>query len=183
MRTLLKAGILSSLLLISSTALSKEPESPQPAMKVWGLQLDAGVPAGVGLSLIIRPVRWGYMNFGGAFNGMAPGLFTGATLDPFDWPITLTLTGELGGSFRGKLIGVSDAPDISYVYANLWPGIEFGSRDSARFFIRGGVSWVDGSLYNSDTYLHNSDPSISYSNPHFTAAIAPTGKIGFRMLF
>lgn len=169
--------------LFSSTVSAEEKKQP-PRFKTLGAQLDVAVPNGAGLSLVVRPaIRWAHLNFGGTYNGMAPGLFTGLTLDPFDWPVTLTLTGEVGGSFRGRVIGLSDAPEASYVYANIWPGIEFGSRDSWRFFIRGGVSYLAGTVYDTKRFVGSMDSSITFTDPTFDGSVAPTAKVGFFVLF
>jgi hypothetical protein len=173
------ASILSFCLL---SAAAEAKEDPKP-LKALGVQLDVGIPNGVGLSFITRPIHWAHLNFGGTYNGMAPGMFAGLTLDPIKFPIVPTLTGELGGSWRGHLIGVKDAPDLSYIYANLWPGIEFGGRDSWRIFVRAGVSWISGTVYDAARWTKNSDNTISFSNPHFSATVAPTGKLGFLFYF
>jgi hypothetical protein len=165
-----------------SSAASAEESAPH-RRKMVGAQIDVGIPNGVGLSVVGKPCKWAHLNIGATYNGMAPGMFAGLTIDPINFGISPTLTGEVGGSFRGRLPGVANAPDMSYQYINLWPGIEFGSRDNWRLFLRGGVTWVKGTVYNLDELSKNNDTSLTFSDPKFSFRVAPTAKLGFLVYF
>ena len=109
---------------------------------------------------------------------MAPGVRVGVTVDPIAFPIAPTLTVEGGHAWEGWLVFVNDAPSVSYNYANLHLGIEMGNRATFRFFLRGGVSWLDGSTAHLDT-----GTSGAIGNPSYRGWLAPTGKLGFSAYF
>lgn len=179
MRYFMSAAIISVALLASSTA---SADDVKPRRKYVGAQLDLGIPNGAGLSVVLKPCKWAHFNAGGTYNGMAPGMFAGLTLDPINFGIAPTLTAEVGGSFKGRLVGISEAPEISYRYVNLWPGLEFGSRDNWRFFLRGGATWISGTAYKVNEFSSNNE-GLAISDPKFTARVAPTAKFGFLVYF
>jgi hypothetical protein len=141
--------------------------------------MDVGVPDGAALGLVVRP-RFDWLRVSGAVthNAMAPGMRAGVTLDPIAFPIGPTLTVEGGHYWGGKLPMVSDSPAVAYNYANFHFGLEVGSRAAFRFFLRGGVSWLDVSTAHSAT-----GGSSGIANPSYSGWLAPSGKLGFSAFF
>ena len=111
--------------------------------------MDVGLPDGAALGLVVRP-RFDWLRIGGAVthNGIAPGFRLGVTIDPIDFPIAPTLTIEGGHYWQGTLPTVQNSPTVGYNYANIHLGLEIGNRANFRFFLRGGVSYVDVSASN-----------------------------------
>lgn len=147
-----------------------------------GPDLSAGVPDGVGLGLAISP--WlPFVKVEGAitYNYLGEGGRVGLTLDPMPFPVGLTLTGDVGG-YWNETIPVSGArPTVSYNYENLLGGLEFGSQKHFRFYLRGGMSHIDGQVGNFQQAI-NLNNGITIANPHFNGWI-PAGKLGFTWLF
>ncbi len=72
---------------------------------------------------------------------------------------------------------ISDAPSISYSYANFHLGLEVGKRATFRFFVRGGASWLEGGTASFQSANGGSGPI--FGNPSFNGWLAPSGKVGF----
>ncbi len=142
--------------------------------------MDLGVPDGVALGLVVRP-EFDWLRFGGAVthNGMAPGARIGLTLDPLAARVAPTFTVEGGHYWGGRLPMISDSPSIAYNYANFHLGLEVGSRAAFRFFLRGGVSWID--VTSAQSPSAGGGPSIA--NPSYSGWLAPSGKLGFSAYF
>jgi hypothetical protein len=170
----------------------KAPTASPPRHRTFGMTMDVGVPDGAALGLVVRP-RFDWLRIAGAVthNGIAPGLRLGVTVDPIDFPIAPTLTVEGGHYWQGTIPGVSDSPTVGYNYANIHLGLEIGSRSAFRFFLRGGVSYVDVSASNismgsNGTVAANGASAMSGSgigNPSFSGWVAPSGKLGFALYF
>ncbi len=166
--------------LVASSALADEPK---PRFKYVGMQLDLGVPDGAALGVVVRPkLNWLRLNVSGTYNVLAPGIRGGLTLDPIKFPIAPTFTLEGGHAFEGKLPGV-EMPGISYDYLNIHGGLEFGSRDSFRFFIHGGPTYMGVHTSNFADSVGNTDKSITISDPTVSIRLIPTAKLGFALLF
>jgi len=164
-----------------------EPDRVRPAgperHHTVGMVMDVGVPDGAAIGLSLRPfVEWLRVTAAGTYNGMAPGARIGMTLDPIAFPIAPTFTVEGGHSWAGSVPLIGDAVAVGYNYMNLHLGLEFGSQSSFRFFLRGGVSWLDVS---SSTGSQKTDGSgtASLSDPSFSGWVAPSGKLGFSTHF
>ena len=123
--------------------------TPSPFL---GLQLGAGLPDGLALSVILRPytpylrlnagVSWDYFGFG---------LHGGATFLPFHARFTPTLTVEGGTFFDANLHGALsnvNIPDlfrdasrsVGVGYLAGMVGVETGNPDRFVFFLRAGVA-------------------------------------------
>ncbi len=163
-------------------ALASADESPR--FKYVGMQVDVGVPDGAAVGVVVRPkLNWLRLNLSGTYNVLSPGIRGGFTLDPIKFPIAPTLTLEGGHSFKGTVPGIASNPEVSYNYANLHLGIEFGNRDSWRFFIHGGPSWINAQTYDFENTIGNKDKSLSVSDPSVSARVFPTAKLGFALYF
>jgi hypothetical protein len=159
-----------------------------PRHRTFGLTMDVGLPDGAALGLVVRP-RFDWLRIGAAVthNGMAPGGRIGVTLDPIAFPMAPTLTIEGGHYWEGTLPVVKNSPAIGYNYANFHLGIEAGNRATFRFFLRGGVSWVDVSTAHFQPAsgmggMGGMSASV-IGDPSYNGWLAPSGKLGFSAYF
>ncbi|HEY4012149.1 MAG TPA: hypothetical protein VGM06_02325 [Polyangiaceae bacterium] len=176
----------------AATQVDKAPAAASPRHRTFGMTMDVGVPDGAALGIVVRP-RFDWLRIAGAVthNGIAPGVRFGVTLDPIDFPIAPTLTVEGGHYWQGTIPGISESPTVGYNYANIHLGLEIGSRSNFRFFLRGGVSYLDVSASNinmgsNGTVAANGASAMSGSgigNPSFSGWVAPSGKLGFSLYF
>jgi len=184
MKKAVGCGIIIAGMIVSSSALAADKTEPRHR---WvGMQMDVGVPDGAALGLVLRPIPfhkydWLHVGVSGTYNVLAPGIRVGATFDPIKFPVAPTLTAEYGHAFEGKVPGVDKSPGVSYDYTNLHLGLEFGNRDTFRFFLRGGVSYLNVNTSGFQETMSNKDVAIG--NPSFTARVAPTAKLGFSLYF
>jgi hypothetical protein len=174
------------LLLTASTAARADDSSTPPERHRWvGMQFDLGVPDGAALGVVVRPyVNWARLNLSGTYNGMAPGIRGGVTLDPIKFPVAPTLTFEGGHAFDGSVPGTGTSlPKFDYDYANLHLGLEFGNRDRWRFFLQGGPSWLHVNTNDFQSVVGSSDASLRIGNPTANVSVIPTAKLGFALYF
>ena len=157
----------------------------QPRHHWGGLDLSVGVPSGVHLGVVIRPyVNWLRVEVGAGHNLMAPGIFGNITLDPMPWAVGLTLTGELGYYWSGPVPFVNNPPDVGYSYASVMPGLEFGPRNSVRFYLRGGWTWMHVDVSNIDTGSGGgSKNNTTVGNPKADLMAAPAVSLGLSIFF
>jgi hypothetical protein len=151
-----------------------------PRHRTFGLSMDLGVPDGAALGLVVRP-RFDWLRIGAAatHNGMAPGVRFGVTVDPIAFPIAPTLTVDGGHYWEGAMPLLKGSPAIGYNYANFHLGLEVGNRATFRFFLRGGVSWLDVST----AHFQSASATSSMGDPSFSGWLAPSGKLGFSTYF
>jgi hypothetical protein len=178
MKKLFLISSIVSLMAISSAAIAEEGN-----LNKFGVAVGLGVPDGATLGAVIHPLRVARFQLGMGYNGLAPGVHASATLDPIDWVLGPSLTLEGGHYFSGTIPGVAKSPDISYNYVNAHLGLEVGKRNGFRFFLHGGISYLDLSVANVQKSLGTSDSSVYLGNPSYTGMIAPTGKMGVSILF
>jgi hypothetical protein len=161
-----------------------EPASsaaPHARVKV-GMGLDIGVPDGAALAVLVRPgLDWLSLAGSVTYNGMAPGLRLGATVAPFAAIVSPTFTIEGGHAWQGTVPGLSGSPALGYTYANFHLGIDVGSRNGLRFFLRGGVSYLDMSASNWSPSSSTAD--IGIASPSYSGWLAPSGKLGVSTFF
>lgn len=184
----MKYGILSSVFAACIAISIGASAQQEPRHRFVGIQADTGIPDGAALGLVLRPipvesVDWFRLGVSGTYNGLAPGVRAGITFDPFRSPVAPTLTGEVGHAFSGTVPHATGSPTVQYDYANIHLGLEFGNRNVWRFFLRGGVSWMNVNTSNFQGALNLSDSSLMIGNPQFSGLIAPTGKLGFDYYF
>lgn len=164
---------------------AKAAARPRARAGRLGLGLDLGV-SGVlpdaGLLLIVRPVRWGQLQLGGGYNGLAGGLRGGITLvNPFVIP--LSVSWEVGHYFEGDANRIvqwfspstqdnASLRRFSYDYMNLLGGIAVGGGNFA-FYVRVGVTWMRTTVHDFEQSVRDqahiqltaSDPTIHYRGP------------------
>ena len=103
-------------------------------------------------------------------------------MDPFKFPVGLTLTGDVGGYFPASVPGVAKSPTLAYTYENILLGTEFGSRSGFRFFLRGGITHMDVNASGLDKSF-TLPGGATLGSPHVSAWAAPAVKIGMQWLF
>jgi hypothetical protein len=176
--------VVTCLCLVAQLALAQAASvqaSPAPArsdkLPGFGVQLDVGVPDGVGLSVLVRPFRFARFHAGVIENGASAGVRAGVTVMPWQWWITPVLTGEGGYYFAGdgnRLVRwIGSNPNFSngfldsvqYDFYNLHAGLEVGSPRRFLFMLHGGLTHID--LYDNSfsqgiqEAAQNSSPSGS----------------------
>ena len=160
--------------------------------------LNAGVPDGVGGSIVIRPTPRLRLHAGGGYNLIAPGICAGASLSAFPFWITPSLALEAGRSFSGNANSLaamlsgkpSDEPalaDISYDYAAARVGIEIGTS-RVTFFVHAGMSVIQGNIGNLNESLQRemdgSNPSTAtVSDDANVRILSPSAKAGLVVYF
>jgi hypothetical protein len=152
----------------------------EPRHRTFGMGLDVGVPDGAALTFLVRPyLSW--LRVGGAVthNGIAPGVRGSVTIDPIAFPLAPTLTVEGGHYWEGNLPIVKDSRTVGYDYANFHLGLEVGNRETFRFFLRGGASWVDVSSGPGAPVTTGATMGIA----SYSGWLAPSAKLGFAAYF
>jgi len=159
--------------------------------RTFGVTMDLGVPDGAAVGVAVRP-RFDWLRLGASatYNGMAPGVRVGVTLDPFARRMAPTVTVEGGHAWDGSLAFVKGSPTVGYDYANLHVGVEVGHRETFRLFLRGGVSWVD--VHTADFRTTSAGAGagtgtggaeVAVRDPSFNGWVAPSAKLGFSTFF
>lgn len=159
-------------LLFSANALAVE----KPAHKNFGFGIDIGAPAGMAGVFTAKPnLDWLRLSAGLTYNGLAPGVRAGATLDPINFFISPSFTIEAGHSFMGNIPTQSARLDMTYV--NFYGGLELGSQKSFRFFLHAGPSYFKSNGEKLDSLFDNKEMKLN--NTSVNGWFAPTGEIGF----
>jgi len=156
------------------------PSADRNAHRTFGFSMDLGVPDGAALAFVVRPlVDWVRLSAAVTYNGAAPGARAGLTIDPVPFSFSPTLTAEAGHTWNGPIPGFQGST-IGYDYANFHFGIEVGRRETIRFFLRGGVSWLD---FHTAGFQAGGGSASSLQNPGFAGWVAPSAKLGFAQFF
>lgn len=143
------AALLAVALASSPSGVSTSGEGPTPRL---GVQVDAGLPDGVGASAAFMPGPGLRLQLGGVNNGVGSGVRLGAVLLAFPtWAFRPLLGVEGGYVFGGPgawaldlvpdevVRGVLRGANVGFVNAQV--GFELGSRHVA-LVVRAGLSWV-----------------------------------------
>lgn len=147
-----------------------------------GISTDVGVPDGLGVGFVLRPMPWFRTNYHFTHNSAAPGYRVGVTIDPINFPVAPTATAEYGASVPGQIVGVENSPFVWYNYSNLHAGLEFGKRNYFRFYIRGGVSFVNIQTKAISAMLDQKEVTL-ISDPSIRGMFFPTTKLGVVFFF
>lgn len=165
------------------------PSSPGHEDPLLGIMADLGFPDGLGASLVYRPIWFTRLYGGPTYNFIAPGLRLGATLVPFHFAVTPTLSAEYGHAFdgdAGRLVsrfGTLDPAEkvalekVGYDYLSIQLGIETGSPRTFAWFLRLGVAWLFVGAHHFDQAAQIKDPRLTSANPRIRAAV-PTLSTG-----
>jgi hypothetical protein len=164
-------------------------EAEQKPRHRWvGLQLDLGVPDGAAAGIVVRPyIDWLRVVLSATHNGASSGIRGAVTVDPINFGIAPTLTLGVGHAFKGNVPSfvpsAADIPAFDYTYVNLHPGLEFGSRNSWRFFFQGGPTWMHVNTYDFQKVLGSNEPSLRVADPSANIRFNPTIKLGLTTYF
>jgi len=171
-----------------ASAGAAEAEAPP----VLGVQLAFGAPDGLVLGAAYRPWTFLRLNGGFAWNALGFGVQGGATLLPFHFGITPTLTGEVGYYFPADYASRIErwtgtiSPEvrpllehIGYTYLSTQLGLEFGGADSFVFFLRFGLAWIFTSASGPVTSTSDSGSTTYVLQGVEARAAAPTVNLGF----
>ncbi|MEO1336600.1 MAG: hypothetical protein AAFV29_13200 [Myxococcota bacterium] len=156
-------------------------ERDEPSLPWLGLVFDVGVPDGMNLGLVVRPLSVLRVHAGGAFNLANFGLRAGVAYVPFNFWIVPTVVVEGGHFFEASprdivsslaSVDVDYVPEsLSYTYANAHLGLELGG-DRFTFFLRGGYSYLAASLRPP------SDDEIRFEDNVSVTGWLPSAKLG-----
>ena len=166
-------------------------EAPLPLL---GLMLDVGLPDGIGLAGVVRPLPWLRLNGGLVTNTVGVGLRAGASFAPFRAFVTPSLNADVGRYFKadysklperfGADPGTAEATlkDVGYTFASASLGLELGSQRGFSFFLRGGLSYWDFSPANAEPALRDAadDPTLEVA-PVSLRFSSPSFKLGFTL--
>jgi hypothetical protein len=156
-----------------------------------GVQLDVGVPDGLGASLVVTPARFLRLHVGGLNNGVGSGARLGAWLVAFPSGPFRPLVGfDAGYVFGGQGAWlpqlVSDATarqvidGLTVGFVNAHVGFELGSKNVA-FTLRAGLSYIDvsgGSL----AFATSARSQVNADGLTLTGLI-PSARLGFLICF
>ena len=165
---------------------------------ILGLTLDGGFPDGVAVSALLRPLRPLRLDGGVTYNTIGFGLRGGVTIVPFRSAIAPVLRGEYGHTFDGDATGIvghfstlTEAErillrSVSYDYASLQLGLEFGASDRFVFFVRGGIAWFWTTVQNfqqaAQTAQTGGQTVTEAADPHVHGTV-PTATVGVLFYF
>lgn len=178
--------------LVTTEGVTLDAQGRAPGeLPLLGVQVDVGLPDGIGASAIVTPGRFLRLHVGGLNNGLGSGARVGATLIAFPtWAFRPLLGIDAGyvfggagawlpglvpeGSIRTALSGVS----VGFVNAQV--GLELGSKNFA-FTLRGGVSYVDVTM-PSQSIATGVAASVTASGLTLHGFI-PSARLGFIVCF
>ncbi len=163
----------------------------QPHRKV-GFAFEAGVPDGLGGSVVLRPVPALRFQLGGASNGFAAGVRGGVVFVPLQTFFRPTLSVHAGhfteGDARGLVGRIGELPDpigllvsrVQYDYASAHLGLELGRANATSFFIRAGMSKVRARLPAVQAVARELIPGAELGRQTTTLNLtAPSVQLGF----
>ena len=182
----------------AATPLPSEAPAAAPEWKrQFGVGLDVGLPDGLTLSGIYRPIKLVRIELGLGYNALSPGIRLGATLTPIDFWISPSLTVEAGHYFPGNNdsimhlvvgdtgVAAQTFKDVTYNFANVQVGAEFGSSRFAGF-LHVGYSYVSGTINNFQTHLQAANAgdngTLTAQDPSVRLT-APSVKLGMIFYF
>ncbi len=178
----------------------RPPSASGPGLPRFGLLVSTGVPAGVGASLLFRPVRVFRVSAGPSWNYVSWGFQGGATIVPWSWAVSPTLGFEAGRYFDADLTHVLQSASgiptevrpllksVGYTYASALLGLEFGSQRGLAFFLRGGLAWFwlqahgTAQTTTSGGTSGGGEAQVALSNPRLRASM-PSVQLGVQYFF
>lgn len=174
------------------------PPVADPGYPEWGMAIDAGLPGGVNLDVLYRPIPFIRLWAGPAWNYAAFGFQGGAGVALANWGITPVLSVEAGRYFStdvAQFVGSGGSvpaemkpllQKISLNYAAALLGFEFGSPRGFSFALRLGLARMSIETHGSGTFTQDNgqggQTSVKFTDPRFTAT-SPALKLGFQYWF
>ncbi|HYH96795.1 autotransporter outer membrane beta-barrel domain-containing protein [Hyalangium sp.] len=161
-----------------------------------GVMLDVGAPDGVGLSAVVRPVRWLRINAGLTTNTLSLGLRGGISLVPLSSFVSPSLNLDLGHYFDAnynelvdRFGGIplrSSVPinDVGFNYGGASVGLEMGKPERFSFSLRVGLAHGSLTIDDAERLLQDvtGDPDIT-AKPLAFRFTTPSVKLGFLLYF
>lgn len=161
----------------------KEAQEDEVRHKWIGFQFDVGLPEGATAGAVVSPYFYWLKVSGSVTNNyLAWGGRVGVTVDPIKFPVGPSFTTELGTTNRfdmSTLVGTK-LPEASFNYVNLLLGLEIGSPNRVRFFVRAGMTYLWARTYDYNSSLNN--PNLQISDPRARIWLTPTFKLGFTVM-
>ena len=169
---------------VKATTIVVNKPKPKPHYRPAVIDLNCGVPSGCVGELGVRPLYWLKLEAGAGYNGLAPGVIGSVVIDPIPWGLGLSLSMDAGHYWSGSVPYVSNSPSIEYSFLSPMAGIELGNYRAWRFYLRGGLSYLDmtGSNFQGVISTSNSN-GVSIGNPHVDAWVGPAFKLGLSFYF
>ncbi len=166
----------------------------KPDLTHFGVLLDAGLPDGAGASVVFRP--WSFLRVHAGVTSIlfSTGFRGGVSYVPFNFFITPSLTVEGGYLPSGDAnvavrMATGDSSfsspalqDISYGFASAQLGLEVGPPRRFTFYLRGGLSYLDGNLGGLQSMLQQADATVQSRSLHLRMTL-PSAKLGFIVYF
>ncbi len=178
----------------ASPSIEPPPEAPAgPADKIgFGLMLDVGAPDGVGVSAVLRPVRWLRINAGVTTNTLSLGVRGGISLVPLTAFITPSINLDLGHYFDANYNELVDRfggiplqttvpiDDVGFNYGGASLGLELGKPERFAVSLRVGLSRGGLVIEDADRLLKDvtGDPDVT-AKPLSFRFTTPAVKLGF----
>lgn len=166
--------------------------SPVDSWPSLGAQLEVGFPDGAGAAAMVNPTRWLRVHVAGLTNAISAGIRLGVTVLPlvtffrFVRPIFGI---DAGYFFRGDATWFPGLPnsdllksalkEVSYGFGSAQLGLELGTKNVS-FVIRGGLSYVDLSLGNSQL---NVGGGVLTTNGVGLRGVVPSARLGLMICF
>jgi len=162
-----------------------------PAPGRWGGALEVGLPGGVGLALVYRPVPWARASLGAGYAVVGKVLSLGVAVTPLPWVVAPALELRGGHSFStnaARLFGDDQGASgttrkmlesLSYDYLSAELGADIGSR-RYRFFLRAGLGtiWFRGPAATAPTMVNGQVATLSAAATRMKLT-APVARLGF----
>ena len=180
---------------------SVTPVNPAQKPTQFGIGIDAGIPDGVALGFLYRPVNFLRLGVAAAYNGIGFGGRAGISIAPFDFAVTPTLSVEVGHFVgadatpivapaleqAGIAIPAEAIPllqEVSYDFGNAHLGLEIGSPRHFTFFLRAGASYIQSTLNNFGQVVQTAtgDPTLELEDLK-VRLVAPSLKLGLAAYF
>jgi hypothetical protein len=173
------------------------PQAEAPGDKLGlGVMLDVGAPDGVGVSAVVRPVRWLRINAGFTTNTLSLGVRGGISLIPLTAFVTPSINLDVGHYFDAnynKLVdrfgGIplqTSVPinDVGFNYGGASLGLEFGKPDRFSVSLRVGLSRGSLVIDEAQQLLQDvtGDQDIT-ATPLTFRFTTPAVKLGFLLYF
>ncbi len=179
----------------TAAAQEQAPKGPADGFGL-GAMLDVSAPEGIGISAVVRPVRWLRINAGVATNTLSLGVRGGVTLVPLSSFISPSISLDAGHYFNtnynelvDRLGGIplktnSPIDDVGFNYGSASVGLELGKPERFLVSIHAGLTHGAMTIENAGKLLQDvtGDPDIT-STPLMLRFTTPSLKVGFLLYF
>jgi hypothetical protein len=178
---------------------SPTPAVARPAERPprWGLSVGGGLPEGLAVNAVFRPVSEIRLHAGPAWNYVGWGVQGGVTIVPFQIGVSPILDLEGGRYFAADASflanGSSGIPvelkpllkNVSYDYFSAHVGIEIGTRDAFAISILAGLSYVSLTAEGTSSTGGSSGgttAAVTFTDPNVHGTV-PSARVGLQLWF